>query len=60
MLRRTWYVTSGRSVCDITLIVLSASGGRMSTSALEWRCSATLALGRSSSLHQVEWQGRQV
>lgn len=45
-----WYVTSGRSVWDMTEIVESASGGRMSTSALEWRCSATDALGRSSSL----------
>jgi hypothetical protein len=45
-----WYVTSGRSVLLITLMVESASGGSTSTSALEWRCSATLALGRSSSL----------
>lgn len=49
---RTWYVTSGRSVWLITLMVESASGGRMSTSALEWRCSATDALGRSSSLRR--------
>lgn len=46
----TWYVTSGRSVWDMTEMVESASGGSMSTSALEWRCSATDALGRSSSL----------
>jgi hypothetical protein len=32
---------------------LSASGGSTSTSALEWRCSATLALGLSSSRFSV-------
>lgn len=32
----------------------SASGGRMSTRAFEWRWRATLELGLSSSLFKVE------
>ena len=35
----------------------SASGGRMSTSALEWRCSAIDALGFSSSLNSSNEKG---
>lgn len=41
----TWYVTSGRSDWLSMEMLESASGGRMSTSALLWRCSATLWQG---------------
>jgi hypothetical protein len=48
------YVTSGRSAAESREMEESASGGRTSTSALEWRCSATDALGFSSSRSSVD------
>ena len=50
----TWYVTSGLSDWLSREMDESASGGKMSTRALEWRCSAMEALGFSSSLFRVD------
>ena len=44
------YDTSGFSDADMREMDESASGGRMSTKAFEWRCSATEADGFSNSL----------
>ena len=51
---RTAYVTSGFSASVRSEMAESASGGRMSTSALEWRWRATEAEGLRSSLFNVE------
>mmetsp|Transcript_18558 Transcript_18558/g.63251 ORF Transcript_18558/g.63251 Transcript_18558/m.63251 type:complete len:233 (+) Transcript_18558:289-987(+) len=48
------YDTLGFSWSDSSEIEESASGGSMSTRALEWRCRATDALGLSSSLSSVD------
>lgn len=48
------YVTSGRSWAAIREMEESASGGSTSTNALEWRCRATEAEGRSSSRLMVD------
>lgn len=45
--------TSGRSSAPSMLMLESASGGRTSTSAFEWRCRATLELGLRSSRSMV-------
>ena len=50
----TVYATSGRSDWVSSEMEESASGGRMSTSALECRCSAMEALGLSSSRFSVD------
>mmetsp|Transcript_8331 Transcript_8331/g.22548 ORF Transcript_8331/g.22548 Transcript_8331/m.22548 type:complete len:267 (+) Transcript_8331:246-1046(+) len=50
----SWYVTVGRSVSPMAWMVLSASGGSTSTSALECLCSATLAEGFRSSRFKVD------
>lgn len=44
-----WYVTLGFSLSPSREMLLSASGGSMSTSALLWRCSATDDEGFNSS-----------
>ena len=49
----SWYATSGFSSWPNIAIEESASGGRMSTSALECRCRATLEDGFSNSLSSV-------
>ena len=50
----TLYLTSGFSASLSSEMEESASGGRMSTRALEWRCRATLELGFRSSLFRVD------
>mmetsp|Transcript_95386 Transcript_95386/g.267164 ORF Transcript_95386/g.267164 Transcript_95386/m.267164 type:complete len:234 (+) Transcript_95386:309-1010(+) len=47
------YVTSGFSDIAKLCTVLSASGGKISTTAWEWRCNATELLGFNNSLFKV-------